>query len=131
MRFSADASRHAALLAVVALAAGCARPTAESHASAAERAACKQHADAVYIMRNPDEVYRQDTFATSTRDSPFSNSGLSSVVTAGLGGQFQRDQLYGDCLNGGGGTVGAAPEAPAPEEGSAVSAAPPPTPSAD
>jgi len=131
MRFRAHACSTAGLLAVAALAAGCARPTQESHASAVERAACKQHADAVYAMRNPDEVYRQDTFATSTRDSPFSNSGLSSVVTAGLGGQFQRDQMYGDCLNGGGGTVGAAPEAPAPEEGPAVSAAPPPPPAAD
>jgi hypothetical protein len=124
MRLCAHAYRAAALLAVAALAAGCTRPTQESHASAVERAACKQHADAVYAMRNPDEVYRQDTYATSTRDSPFSNSGLSGVVSAGLGGQFQRDQLYGDCLNGGGGTVGAAPDAPAPEEGPAVSAVP-------
>ncbi len=116
MRLRAHAGRCAGLLALTALAAGCARPTQESHASAVARAACKQHADAVYAMRNPDEVYRQDTYATSTRDSPFSNNGLSSVVTAGLGGQFQRDQMVGDCLNGGGGTVGAAPDAPPPEE---------------
>ncbi len=124
MTVRAHASRYAAMLALAALAAGCAPPSPESHADAAARAACKQHADAVYAMRNPDEVYRQDTYATSTRDSPFSNNGLSSVVTAGLGGQFQRDQMFGDCLNGGGGSVGAAPDAPAPEEGPAAAAVP-------
>ena len=120
MRVRAHASRCAGLLAVAALAAGCARPAQESHASAVERAACRQHADAVYAMRNPDAVYRQDAYATSTRDAPFSNNGLSSVVTEGLGGEFQRDQLFGDCLNG----VGAAPDALVPDEGPAVSAAP-------
>jgi hypothetical protein len=117
----------AILLAVAALAAACARPSEQQdHASAAERAACRQHADVVYSMRNPDEVYRQDTYATSTRDAPFAGAGLSGVTSAGLGGRYQRDQLFGDCLNGGGGTVGAAPFAPPPEEGPAAAIKPVP-----
>jgi hypothetical protein len=118
----------ALLLAVALLAAGCARSAPESHASAVESAACRQHADAVYQLRNPDEVFRADTYATSIRDTPFTGAGLSSVPSAGLSDQFQRDQFFSDCLNGGNGTVGAAPAAPPPEEGPAVSAAPAPAP---
>lgn len=115
----------AALLLAFALAgAGCARPAPESHASAVERAACKQHAEDVYKMRNPDEVYRQDTYATSTRDAPFAGNGGPGLPTAGLSGAYQRDQWVSDCIDGGDGMVGAAPDAPAPEETPAAAAAP-------
>ena len=51
----------AALLLAFALAgAGCARPAPESHASAVERAACKQHAEDVYKMRNKTSRSRID-----------------------------------------------------------------------
>jgi hypothetical protein len=110
----------AALLLALALAAGCARHSEDQkQTSAAERAACDQHAEAVYQMRYPDQVYRADTNATSTRDAPFSGSGLYGLYgnsTDVLVQRYQRDQLYRDCLSGGGGTVGAAPDAPAPEE---------------
>jgi hypothetical protein len=106
----------ALLMALALLVAGCAQRTPESHASAVERAACAQHADTVYGMRNPDEVFRADTYDTSTRDAPFAGAGLSSVPSEGLSDRYQRAQLVTDCLNGGNGTVGAAPAAPMPEE---------------
>jgi len=111
--------RHsgAALLALALALAGCARPEGEAQATAADRAACGQHADDVFRLRNPDVVYRQDTYDTSTRDAPFNGAGLSSVPTAGLSGQFERDQLLRSCLDGGGGT---APDAPAPLEAPAA-----------
>ena len=106
----------AALLAIAVPTAGCVQRTPPSRATAAARAACGQHADAVYRMRNPDVIYREDTYATSTRDAPFAGAGLSSIPTAGLSGRYERDVMVDDCLNGGGGTVGAAPDAPMPEE---------------
>jgi hypothetical protein len=117
----------AALLLGSALAvSGCVRHEDNSHASVIERAACARHADQVYHMRYPDEVYRADTDATSTRDAPFAGAGIYGDTTKGLSGRYERDQLVSDCLNGGGGTVGAAPEAPPPEEIPAATAAPAP-----
>jgi hypothetical protein len=71
-------------------------------------------------MRNRDEVYRQDTYATSTRDAPFAGAGGPGVPTAGLGGEYQREQMVSDCVRGGNGTVGAAPDAPPVEEAPAT-----------
>jgi hypothetical protein len=110
-------SQGAALVLAAALAAaGCARQPDQMHANAAERAACGKHADTVYNMRYPDEVYRSDTIATSTRDAPFAGAGTVSDPSQGLTARYERAQLVSDCLNGGEGTVGAAPEAPPPEE---------------
>jgi hypothetical protein len=111
MTRSIAASPAAAMLLALALfAAACARQEPESRATAAERAACSQHADEVFRLRNPDVIYRQDTYVSSTRDTPFNGAGLSSVPSAGLSGKFERDQLLDDCINGGGqGTTGAPP----------------------
>jgi len=120
----------AALLSALALlGAGCVRQAPESHASAAERAACTQHADTVYTMRNPDGVYQADTYATSIRDEPYAGAGGPGLPTEGLSNRYQREQWISDCLNGGNGTVGAAPDAPAPEDATAATPpAPPPQP---
>ncbi len=111
----------AALVLVAALAgAGCVQQPDQMQANAAERAACGKHADTVYNMRYPDEVYRSDTYATSTRDAPFAGAGAVGDPSQGLTARYERSQLVSDCLNGGGGTVGAAPDAPAPEDSSAT-----------
>jgi hypothetical protein len=110
------ASRLSLLAAFAAFGAGCDRPTPESHADAVAAAACRQHADQVYELRNPDQVYRQDTYETSTRDTPFSGAGMPGLPSAGLSGQYEREQMFGDCVNGGNGTVGSAPEGPPPPE---------------
>jgi len=105
-------------LAVPALAlaaAACVRAEPQSHASAVERAACRQRADQVYTMQNRDEIYRTDTFATSTRDAPFAAGGLPDVPTRGLSGSYSHDQMIEDCLNSSAGNVGATPAAPAPD----------------
>jgi hypothetical protein len=115
----------ALLLALALLGSGCARPAPEDHATAVERAACNQHAETVYTMRNPDEVYRSDTYDTSIRDAPFAGAGFAGPPNAGLSSQYQHDQLVSDCLNGGNGTVGAAPAAPSPEESPAPKPAQP------
>lgn len=109
------AASGVALSLALALLGGCAGDPPVSHATAVERAACRQHAEEVYTMRNRQEVYDDDTYDTSIRDAPFAGAGLTNVPTAGLGGQFQREQMVSDCLNGGHGTVGAAPDAPPPE----------------
>jgi hypothetical protein len=106
----------AVLLALGLLATGCVPQEDDggsAHASAADRVACAERADTVFRLRNPDVVYRQDTYDTSTRDTPFNGAGLSSVPTEGLSSQYERDQLLRGCLNGGGGT---SPDAPTPDE---------------
>jgi len=103
------------LLALLLLAAGCARPAPETQHTAAEVAACRQHTDEVYAMQNPDAVYRADLTAQDTRDTPFAGSGVINP-SQGLVGRYQQDELMSDCLEGGHGTVGAAPAAPPPEE---------------
>jgi hypothetical protein len=97
------------------IAAGCVRPEPESHASAVERAACRHRADQVYAMQNPDEVYRSDTFATSTRDAPFAGSGVPVLPNRGLSSGHTRDQMVADCLDSSAGNVGSTPAAPAPD----------------
>lgn len=111
-----DPRAFVALLGLVLLAPGCATERPQQQVTAAERTACARHADTVFQMRNPDEVYRQDTFDTSTRDAPFAGAGHPGDTTTGLSSLYARSQLYDNCLNGGGGTVGAAPEAPQPTE---------------
>ncbi len=114
MSLSGPVCSLAAALLVLA-APGCAPPEPRSHASAVERAACRQRADQVYAMQNRDEIYRADTYATSTRDAPFAGGGLAGVTSRGLSGGFSRDQMVEDCLNSSAGNVGATPAAPAPD----------------
>ena len=89
--------------------AGCTQSAAiaRSHASAAAAVACRQRADQVYDRQNRADVYRSDTYETSTRDSPFASTGLPGVTTAGLSSRYQYAQLQDDCLNNSG--SGAAP----------------------
>jgi hypothetical protein len=91
--------------------AACARPSPESHADAAARAACNQHADAVYDMRNPGAAFRQDTYVSSTRDAPFAGAPATGGPSAGLSDLYERQTLVADCLRG---NTGTAPPAPAP-----------------
>lgn len=109
---------HKALLAAPALAivAGCASPARYDHASAADRAACRQRADEVYTLQNRDAAYRADQYATSTRDSPFASNGTPGVTTSSLFGQYARQQMVSDCLNSVAGNVGSSPSAPAADQ---------------
>jgi hypothetical protein len=103
---------HLAAATAVALAAGCA-PAAPppTHAEAVTAANCRARADQVYTLRHPEKIYNDDLFAASTRDAPFATSGTIGVTTKGLSGQYEHDQLLGDCLNSGG-AVGPTPAAP-------------------
>jgi hypothetical protein len=86
-----------------------------SRSSAVREAACRQRADEVYDRQNRADVYRTDNFVSSTRDAPFGGSGLRGSISDGLPGQYARDQILSDCLNGtgsGGGGPGADPLAP-------------------
>lgn len=104
------------VLPVLALAGwGCARPEPESHASAVERAACRHRADQVYAVQNPDQVYRSDTFESSTRDAPFAGAGLPGLPDRGLTSQYTRQQMVEDCLNSNAGSVHSTPAEPAPD----------------
>lgn len=97
------------------LAGGCAHPGPEARASAADRAACRARAEQVYRMQNKLDVYRADTYATSTRDSPYAGTGLGGLPNNGLDGQYSRQKMVSDCLNSTAGNVGASPAAPGPE----------------
>ena len=77
-----------------------------------ERAACRQRAEEVYRMRNPGEVYRSDTYATSTRDAPFAGSGVSGVTSDGLASQYTLRKLEDDCLRSVAGNIGSSNAAP-------------------
>ncbi len=93
------------------LAAGCARTSAGLQASAADRAACRQRSEQVYIMQHRDEMMRADQYATSGRDAPFGGAGAAGA-SPGLAGLFAHRQMVSDCLNGRAGNVGTSPAAP-------------------
>lgn len=111
------AVRRAALsggpvLMLTAALAGCATPSPEQRTSQVDRAACTQRAEEIYRMQNRGDVYRSDTYVTSTRDAPFAGTGVGAMPSAGLGSQFARQRIIGDCLRGQGnvGPTRAAPE---------------------
>lgn len=91
---------------VVLLAAGCAAKPPAQPVSAAQQAACRERADEVYAKQNRAELYQSDTYSTSTRDSPFGNSGLTGITSSGLSSRYARDTLVTDCLNSAAGNVG-------------------------
>ena len=113
---SPAARAYAVAICALASLSGCARPTPENHASAVERAACRQRVNQVYVMQHRDEVYRADTYATSTRDAPFAAGGLTGVTSSGLSGRFAREQMVSDCLRSSADSVGATPAAPSPDD---------------
>jgi hypothetical protein len=97
-------------------------PTPQSRANAAQQAACRQRADAEFLVQNPGTVYQSDAFVSGARSAPFSGSGIGGNMTAGLPDRYTREQFYQNCLNG----LGPAP-APFP---TAPPGAPPPPPPA-
>ncbi len=99
-----------------------------ARASASTVAACGKRADDVYLRQNRDEIYRTDNYVGSTRDSPFSGTGLSGITTAGLSGRYARDNLQEACLNSAnrpGGDSSDPAAALAPVNGPAAPARPP------
>ncbi len=103
----------ACVLALLALAA-CARPPAPGRAEAtpAQRTACRQRVDEVYLQQNRGELYRSDNYVSGSRDTPFSTSAQPNFGS-GLGAQYSREQALEDCLNASSGPINAAPPAPA------------------
>ena len=94
-------------------------------ASPKAMAACRQRADEVWERQNRGEVYRNDTFATAERDSPFGAGGMARTDPgAGLPDRYARETMLDDCLNAASGTPGTTPDAP-PPAGLAPDAAPP------
>jgi len=114
-RAVADTALAVALLAALALA-GCAAPTPQSRASAAQQAACRQRADEVYTQRNRDAKYTADAYVSGTRDTPFSASGAAGDTSSGLPGRYSREAIYSDCVNGIGAPLGAAAQSPPPPQ---------------
>jgi hypothetical protein len=106
----------ACALVLLALPAACARQPAPSHADAITADTCRKRVEAVYNARNPEQVYNQDNYLTSTRDAPFGTSGTIGVTTRGLGGEYQRQQMLSDCIKGQG-TIGPTPAAPPADQG--------------
>ncbi len=95
---------------------GCAQQTSSRRAglSPAQAAECRARSEDQYRAQNRADIYKSDTYATSTRDSPFSTSGLPGITSSGLGAQYGREKALNDCYNAAGtGPVDAAPVAPA------------------
>jgi hypothetical protein len=78
----------------------CASNGPTSRATAAQRTACSQRADQVYLQQNRGAIYENDMYVSSTRDAPFSGSGLPGNPSAGLSAQFARDKIQDSCLDG-------------------------------
>lgn len=107
--FGAALPSALALLALV----SCAQPNGGRRAglTAAQAAECRARSEEVYNQQNRADIYKSDIYATSTRDSPFSNTGLPGITSAGLGAQYGREKALNDCYNasGGGSTPPAVP----------------------
>ena len=101
---------------------GCGTP--RDRGSEAQRAACSQRTDEVYLKQDRGLIYRQDQYATSTRDAPFAGAGLIGD-TRGLSGQFARQTMVDDCIAGA--TAAAVPAGPAAGSGSPLISVAPPT----
>jgi hypothetical protein len=109
-RAIASTGLAAALLATLVLA-GCAAPTPQSRASAAQQTACRQRADEVFLQRNRGAVYSSDAYVSGTRDTPYSASGVAGNTSGGLPDRYSRDALYTDCIHGFGPATPTAPKA--------------------
>ncbi len=93
-------ARTAAAIALL-LVAGCAGSGGgrSAGASPAQVAACRQRSEDIYRQQNRGAIYTNDTYATSTRDSPFGGLASSSGGQASLGEQFGRERALNDCYN--------------------------------
>ena len=81
------------------LALTCCSSEPQSHASLAQRAACRQRADEIYNQQNRGEIYANDRYASTTRDTPFSADPMRDT-SSGLSGEYARQNLISDCING-------------------------------
>jgi hypothetical protein len=89
-------------------------------------AACREHANQVYDMQNPSEVYRADMAAGGQRNAPFAGAGQYYNPTAGLTARYTYDTMLNDCLNG----ISVSPSEPYPgASGTTPPAGTPPAPS--
>jgi hypothetical protein len=108
--------RHRAVVALWALApvlAACAADTPSTHADRVTEQACRQRAEQIYALRNPEAPYQQDNYVSSTRDAPFATSGVTGVTTQGLGSRYELEKMVSDCIGGtSGGQIGPTPAAP-------------------
>jgi hypothetical protein len=81
--------------------------------SATQAKACDDRSDAAYRAQYRGEIYRNDSYATSTKDSPFATNGMAVPPGASLGTQYGRDQALHDCYNASGSGTDTAGPAPA------------------
>jgi hypothetical protein len=91
--------------------AGCAResPSPRAALTPAQMAACRTHVEEVYRQQNRAEIYRNDTYVSSTRDAPYSTSGVPGDTSAGLSSQYAYQRQLNDCYNA---TSGGSPTTP-------------------
>src|SRR3954452_415027 len=68
-------------------------PTGQARADAATRAACREHADAVYDRQHRDTIY-----TISSRDTPFSANYTPGVVDRGLPQRYGHENMIRDCI---------------------------------
>lgn len=94
--------------------AGCGLPNGGRRAglTAAQAQECRARSEEVYRQQNRADIYKSDTYATSTRDSPFSTSGLPGITSSGLGSQYGRERALNDCYNASASGSPATPQAP-------------------
>ncbi|MBN8892017.1 MAG: hypothetical protein BGP12_17030 [Rhodospirillales bacterium 70-18] len=106
--------------------AGCAAPL--SHGDSARLAACRARAEEVYSVQNRADVYRDDAYASSVRDTPYAGASGFAATSGALSGRYQREQMVDRCMRGAAGNVGSTPDAPDPAKPSGASHLPTPSP---
>jgi hypothetical protein len=77
----------------------CCSSEPQSRASQAQQAACRQRADEIYTSQNRGQLWADDHYASSTRDTPFSADPMRNT-SSGLSGEYARRNLLANCLNG-------------------------------
>ena len=88
--------RRLSLLFLLLALAQCAPPpplAGQARADAATRAACREHADAVYNRQNRDEIY-----SISNRDVPSSSNYVPGTTDRGLADRYVHDNMIRDCI---------------------------------
>jgi hypothetical protein len=68
-------------------------PTQASRASQATLAACRSHAEDVYVRQNRDLIYQNDTSST-----PYSAGPNTGIPTHGLASLYAHEQVVDDCV---------------------------------
>jgi hypothetical protein len=96
------------LLTCLALASCAPKTGGEARGDAATEAACRQHADQVYDVRNRGDIYSPQ----SGVNTPSSGSYAPGGDSRNLGQIFARDRMIRDCVRRGGVTDSAPTESP-------------------